>query len=197
MRKFFFCVLAAVCIGTGIWCGSVIRDRQTLNGELIRLHVIANSDSEEDQRIKLLVRDAIIGQLPQAESVRQAREYLQEHLSQLEACANEVLQANGCTETAQVTLGKESYPVREYDTFSLPSGVYESLRVVIGDGNGQNWWCVAFPALCMGATSEDAAEVAVGSGFSEELTDTLTAQDGYEIRFFLLDLLGRIEKFFS
>jgi len=86
--------------------------------------------------------------------------------------------------------------VRNYDTFRLPAGVYESLRIVIGEGEGKNWWCVVFPELCLPATAEGFESVAVGSGFSEALSGALTGETQYEIRFFLLDCFGRLENFF-
>ena len=95
-----------------------------------------------------------------------------------------------------VSFLKEEFPSRDYDTFSLPSGIYQSLRVTIGEGEGRNWWCVVFPTLCMGASVWDVEEGAAGGGFSQELTDTITGQKEYKIRFYLLDVLGRLENFF-
>ena len=95
-----------------------------------------------------------------------------------------------------MTFDREAFPVRHYDSFSLPSGVYHSLRISLGSAQGQNWWCVVFPRLCLPAAGEDFQEVAAGGGFSQPLTDTLTQKEGYRIRFFTLDLLGRIENFF-
>jgi stage II sporulation protein R len=82
-----------------------------------------------------------------------------------------------------------------YETFALPSGVYNTLRIVIGSGEGKNWWCVAFPGLCMGATVEDFEEAASCAGFSDTLTAALETEEGYELRFYFLDLLGRIGNF--
>ena len=95
---------------------------------------------------------------------------------------------------AVVTFLKEKFPVREYDSFTLPSGVYESLRITIGDGEGRNWWCVVFPKLCVSAASVE--DTAAGAGFSEPLTDAITQKQGYRIRFLLLDILGKIENLF-
>ena len=81
---------------------------------------------------------------------------------------------------------------KKYDTFTLPAGVYESLRVVIGEGQGKNWWCVAFPSLCAGATSAECEEAAQTAGMDDTLSETLTG--GLHLRFYLLDALGRAEK---
>lgn len=191
-------ILAIFALLAGLyWCGTVIADRESLHDSLIRLHVVANSDSQEDQQIKLQVRDAIIAYLrPAMESMpdmEQAKAYLQTHLGELEAVANQALLNAGSLDTAKITFALEEFPKRIYDTFSLPSGIYESLRVVIGEGSGQNWWCVVFPQLCLPATSDGFQDAAVSSGFSDTLTGTLTGD--YEVRFFLLDCLGELENF--
>ena len=91
-----------------------------------------------------------------------------------------------------MTFCKEAFDVRHYDTFSLPAGVYDSLRIVIGDGAGHNWWCVAFPTLCLPATTEGLDAVAADAGLSESLTKTLSRDSDFEIRFLLLDKLGQL-----
>ncbi len=187
----------AICglLALSVWAGAVAADRETLNRELIRLHVVANSDSREDQDVKLRVRDAIVESLrqdlAQVSDVEGAKAYLQENLPKIQDIANRALQAAGCDAQAVVTLCKEAFDTRYYDTFTLPAGVYEALRVVIGEGEGHNWWCVVFPSLCLPATAEGFQAEAVGAGFSEELTDTLSGD--YEVRFFLLDWLGKAE----
>ena len=189
------CTLLLITIVFGV--GTVISDKQVLAQDMIRLHVVADSNSNEDQAIKLKVRDAVIErlqdvmqQLPDAES---AKAYLQDHLNELEDLVNEVLQSagNGCK--AVVTLAKESFSKREYDTFTLPAGIYESLRVTIGSGEGKNWWCVVFPTLCVSATTDGFEDVAAGAGFSDRLSGTLTGKKEYQVRFFLLDCIGWIE----
>ena len=89
----------------------------------------------------------------------------------------------------------EEFATRYYDTFTLPAGIYEALRITIGEGEGQNWWCVVFPTLCVGATVEEFEETAHCAGFSDGLTGALTGEDGYEVRFFFLDALGKLENF--
>lgn len=178
-----------------VWMGGLIADRERLRQDILRLHVVAASDSEKDQAVKLRVRDAVLGSLRQGLSdltdVEQAKAYVEEMLPKIEKAANQVLAEAGFADTVQVSLTEWEFPEREYDTFSLPAGVYNALRVVIGEGEGQNWWCVVFPELCMGATTEEFREM---SAFSDDLNDTLTGQ--YEIRFWLLDKLGQIENFF-
>ena len=200
MRKLWKRVVFVAVVVAMFWTGTLIADRQRLNQELIRLHVVANSDAAEDQQIKLRVRDAIVESLRQGMvevlDVEQAKDYLRQQLPQLETLANRVLREAGFSETAVVSLNTEAFPTRDYDTFSLPAGVYEALRVTIGEGEGRNWWCVVFPEFCIPATAEGVEHVAVSNGFPDTLGETLTGSDGYQVRFFLLDCLGKLENLF-
>ena len=201
MKKMVKLVFACALLAAFVWCGTVIADRQRLNEELIRLHVVANSDRVEDQELKLLVRDAIITSLRQAladvRDTEQAKEYLQENLPKLQELANKTLDAAGSAQQAVVTLCREGFPTRQYNTFSLPAGIYEALRVIIGDGAGKNWWCVVFPSLCVPQTSQGFSDTAAGAGFPDALSGALTGEEPYQIRFYLLDKLGELEKFLA
>ena len=198
MKKLIKCVFACALLAAFVWCGTIIADRQRLNEELIRLHVVANSDSAEDQELKLQVRDAVITSLRQAladvQDTEQAKEYLQENLPKLQELANRTLDAAGSAQRAVVTLCREGFPTRQYDTFSLPAGVYEALRITIGEGEGKNWWCVVFPSLCLPRTSQGFTDTAAGAGFPEALSGALSGEEPYQIRFYLLDKLGELEK---
>ena len=200
MKFIWKCVRVCLLIAGLLWIGSLIVDRCFLNDEVIRLHVVANSDSQEDQDIKLQVRDAVndyLGELlANVTSVEEAKAYIQESLPKIQKVANEVLIRCGVEPDAVVTFCKETFGTRLYDTFRLPAGVYEALRITIGEGEGQNWWCVAFPTLCVPATSEGFEDVAAGAGFPERLSDALQEQESCSIRFFLLDCMGRLENFF-
>ena len=190
-------LLICACIPVMVWSYRLVADRRELREGLIRFHVVAHSDAPGDQAVKLRVRDAVlesIGKdLQNVADMDMARQYLRENLPKIRNVANQTLRAAGFTEEAAVSLCREAFDVRNYDTFSLPAGVYESLRIVIGDGQGQNWWCVAFPELCVPATAEVFAREAENAGFSESLTGTLMNNGDYEIRFFLLDALGQLE----
>lgn len=187
-------------LGVSLYMFSVFQDRNTLNEEILRLHVVANSDSEEDQAVKLKVRDAVIGELEQVmnglSDKEEAEQIVKEKLQDLQKAANAVLDAEGFSDRAIVTLTAEEFPTRFYDTFTLPAGIYDSLRITIGEGEGHNWWCVVFPSLCVPAAVEGVEDMAVGAGFSDSLTGAITGQQGYEVRFFFLDCLGRLENFF-
>lgn len=192
------CKRVSLCfvLAAFVWAGTLIVDRQRLNEELIRLHVVANSDSEADQSLKLRVRDAVTESLQDDLSklgdVEEAKAYLRESLPKIQAVANEALAAAGCDDRAVVTLCKEVFDTRHYDTFSLPAGIYESLRIVIGNGQGHNWWCVVFPSLCLPAASDGFEAEAASAGFPDPLTGALQGEE-YQLRFFMLDVLGRAQ----
>ena len=164
-------------------------DQQTLAGKLIRLHVVANSDSEQDQAVKLQVRDAVLEVTKDLD-----REELEQALPNIQAAAEACLRDLGCRDAVTVTLGQERFPTRLYENFSLPAGVYTALRVTIGEGEGQNWWCVAFPSICFRATTADLEAAAVSAGFTgEEIALITEANEGYVLKFKLLELLDRLK----
>lgn len=189
------CLLAAIC-----WCTFLFQDRKKLNEGLIRFHVVAHSDSERDQAIKGHVRDAVLqsmqSDLQKITDIDEAKEYLRQNIPKLQLLVDRTLKELGFAGGSVVTLCKESFNIRHYDTFSLPAGVYDSLRIVIGDGQGKNWWCVSFPTLCIPATISGFEDAAVGAGFSKPLARTLSGDEDYEIRFFLLHQLGKLENIF-
>ena len=197
MKKMIRTLTICLAVSVLIRFAALLGDKQTLKEELIRLHVVANSDSEDDQTIKLRVRDAVTEYLQTAMTdiadPVEAKAYLQENLPKIQTLANQVLEKAGVEPDAAVSLAKEAFDTRFYDTFQLPAGVYESLRIVIGEGEGRNWWCVVFPSLCLPATSSGFETVAAGAGFDEALIGALEGKPEYEIRFFLLDKLGELE----
>lgn len=192
-----FLIVILLILGA-IYAYSIYRDRQTLNNQVIRLHVVADTDDPEDQEIKLLVRDEILKLVNTIKSDALTKEdalaLLQDQLPRLQEAANRVLQQNGKDYQAEVTLQQEAFPTRIYDTFSLPAGVYDSLRVTLGSGEGKNWWCVVFPDLCASAAAV-VEETAVEAGFSDTLSKTLTQEEGYEVRFWVLDCWGKMQNF--
>ena len=200
MRKLLKTVGFLSVVAVVLYMGTVVRDKVQLRENVLRLHVVANSDSDEDQAVKLKVRDAILNEVEAitatAGSKEEARELLRVNLSVLEQAANTVLEAEGSGQQAGITLEREEFPRRQYDTFTLPAGVYDSLRVTIGEGTGRNWWCVVFPSLCIPAASDTVADTAVSAGFSDSLSGAITEEPVYEVRFFLLDCIGWLENFF-
>lgn len=196
MTKFVKWISILCVLGCFVFLSTVMIDRHRLNTDIIRLHIVAQSNAEKDQDIKLQVRDAVMMYLQKRmgniENCKDAELYLKSILQELENEANAVLAECAADYSAKVTLRQEPFDIRHYETFSLPSGVYQSLRIELGAAEGQNWWCVVFPSLCTSASS-DTGDVSV---FSDRLTDTIEGRNGYELRFFLLDWLGSFEKFF-
>ena len=180
-----------------VWSVTIISDKRMLRRELVRLHVVAASDSAEDQAMKLRLKDAVVESLradmAKLRNAEEAKAYLQENLPKIESFANRVLQEAGCSDTAQVRLALEEFSTRVYDTFTLPAGLYDALRITIGEGEGQNWWCVVFPGLCLPATGAGFQETASCAGFSNALSGALAGEEQYEIRFWVLDVLGQAE----
>lgn len=194
-RRLGILVLAA---GALTWGAGLLRDSKALEKNLVRLHVVANSDSQEDQDLKLQVRDAIVQQLNgvmgELDSAQAAKAFLTEHLGELQETANRVLQEAGSHLKAQVSLALEEFPTRVYDTFQLPAGLYEALRVTIGAGEGHNWWCVVFPTLCVPASSEGFQETGGGlRPIRPAGRDPHPGGGRLRIRFQLLDWLGQIK----
>lgn len=184
-------LLSAAILLSGVVLG---RQQQALAEKLIRLHVVADSDSEADQQIKLQVRDAVLAEaevaLRDAEDPKAA---LAAALPEIAETANDCLRRLGSADRAAVTLGRELFPTREYETFALPAGVYTSLRVTIGSGEGRNWWCVVFPSLCLSASAEDFAEAAQAAGLTEGEIRLITEEDGgYQLKFQSMELLQRL-----
>ena len=167
---------------------------------VMRLHVVANSDSEEDQALKLKVRDTVLSVVSdmceknECQSIEEACKAVEGHIDEIKVAAEKKIAAEGYSYPICVTLGEENYPTRNYETLAFPGGEYISLQVKIGKGEGKNWWCVLFPPLCLWAASE-AAPVAedalVNIGFSGEQYKIITQSDDvtYNVRFKILETL--------
>ncbi len=175
-----------------------VHGEEKIYDNVIRLHVLANSDSEEDQNIKLAVRDEVArltGELTAGcDSIEVAEEKLAQNLDKIKKCAENKLAALGCSLPVSVELGRENYPTKAYEEICFPAGEYSrSLRVNIGAAEGQNWWCVLFPQLCLGAaTAKDAEDAFISVGFTPEQYKIITETDEptYRLRFKILEALG-------
>lgn len=136
---------------------------ETLPENIVRLHVIANSNSPADQAVKLKVRDAVLLEASkyytQADTMQQAASALCVHLQAIETAANSALRENGFSITATVEITDSYFATRHYGEVTLPAGRYRTLRVTVGEGKGKNWWCVVFPALCLPAAETSADDV--------------------------------------
>ncbi|MBQ1264514.1 MAG: stage II sporulation protein R [Oscillospiraceae bacterium] len=173
--------------------------QRQLSEKLIRLHVVANSDTQEDQAIKLRVRDAVLLEAEQImKTADEPRQALQENLDKIHMAATRCLMNLSRSDTVTVRLGKELFPTRAYETFSLPAGVYESLRVSIGTGSGHNWWCVVFPSICLPAGSDDFSAAAQTAGMTaREICLITETSPQYEIKFKTIELLQELKNFLT
>lgn len=189
-------MLGVLCaLVAGAWMS---REQTELAGRMIRLHVIANSDSEEDQALKLAVRDQILAQVeglyPEGASLEEVKEILEGNLNTLAAAGRTVVEEWGQDYPVSARLEECWFPTKEYEGFALPAGEYTALRVVIGEGAGQNWWCVAFPPLCVGAASETVDEAAQAGYFTREQVSLVTEENGgYVLKFKGMELLGQLQ----
>lgn len=207
-EKFALTATLAVCISilfiTVVSAFVPIHNEQRIYSDVIRLHVIANSDSEEDQALKYEVRDYIIGYISslteECADIEEARESVEGKLEVINGKVSEYIREAGFPYTSEVTLTKEDYPTIVYgsesseETFRLPQGKYLSLRILIGEAEGKNWWCVLFPPLCMsGAKVEDELAVA---GYNHEQIKVLKNNDStkYVVRFKILEILSELFK---
>ena len=189
-------LLAVVLIGQIV---SLYHDKRVLQENLIRLHIVANSDSEEDQRLKLMVKDKINNYLQPAmanfKTKDDAERYLKQNLRTIEEIATAEVTNNGYDYPVTVCLEEKAFDTRVYSTFSLPEGIYNALCVNIGAAAGKNWWCVAFPSLCLPNSCAEFVETATQSGISDELSKDLLNTGEFRIRFYFLEQLGKLEKF--
>jgi len=190
-------VLAALVVGSWLQ-----REQRELADSVIRFHVIANSDSQEDQSLKLAVRDRVLAQAeklyPQDATLEEARQALEGHLNALAAAGRAVVEEQGYDYPVSAQLTRCWFPTKEYEGFALPAGDYEALRIVIGEGAGQNWWCVAFPPLCLGAASETVDQATKAGCFTQDQACLVTGEtEGYVLKFKGMELLGELQGFFG
>ena len=193
LEKFIavFLCIALLFAASGAWAARGVEER------VIRLHVRANSDSPEDQQIKLAVRDAVlelVGDLcADARSTAEAQERIEPQLGRIEDAARAVLADHGFDYGAQARLLPEDFPERDYGSFTLPAGRYVSLSVRLGSGQGHNWWCIVFPFLCGAQYSENAAQTA---GLTP-LQSGLIRSDDVKIKFRVAEYYRRIARLLS
>ncbi len=163
--------------------------------DTVRLHILAESDSDSDQALKLYLRDKILekygARLSKAESKENAEAIAKELLGDIEADAERWIREEGFSYGVTVTLTEEWYGTREYESFTLPAGVYTSLRVIIGEGCGKNWWCVMYPPLCIDIATEEAPPDDATIDYTKEEINLIT-EDGYRVKFKLLEIISSL-----
>ena len=174
-----------------------IHGEEKIYESVVRLHVLANSDSDEDQALKLKVRDAILAYVSprviDSSSREDAMRIINDEMDEIEKIAQSTVYNHGYDYDVDVTLTLEEYPTRNYEAMSFPSGAYVSLRVLIGEAEGQNWWCVLFPPLCLSTATEQSAneEAFIAVGLNSDQYKIITESDDvkYQLRFKLLEAI--------
>lgn len=192
---FTFCVIALTVILTLL----PIHGEAAVYDSVVRLHVLANSDNEQDQELKLKVRDAVLEGTSElfssCKTKEEAERKITDNIDLIKDIAQEVIRKNGYDYSVQVLVGQEDYPTRTYGSFCFPSGEYTSLQIMIGDAEGQNWWCVLFPPLCLNAASDSDVSVEVGLTGGQYNIITQTDRPKYKARFKILETIeGAIGK---
>ena len=183
-KKQIICTVLALIISlcaTGILTEAKVTEVQKkMADEVFRFHVLANSDSEKDQALKMKVKEKVIDymkeELPESESVEMTKAWAKNHLAEIEAMAEDALQKEGCIDTVKAEVTTCYFPDKTYGDITFPKGEYEALRIEIGAAKGQNWWCVLYPNLCF----IDAVHAVVADEGKEELKEVLDEEE-YEM----------------
>lgn len=193
-RKFELSVCIALVISICLSMVSFAKTSERVREDVLRLHVIANSDSESDQTLKLKVRDAVLTAgadiFDGSINVDNAVSKITPRLEQIKETAETVIRENGLDYDVKVMLSREYFTTRTYDTVTLPAGKYLALRVIIGEGAGHNWWCVMFPPMCLPAADKTEKIEEVLS--SDEAT-LVEKNPKYEVRFKVLELYEELK----
>ncbi len=188
----------ALCFGliSAIFLSLAVFDArcEDLRKNVLRLHIIANSDNADDQNLKLEIRDEILSQstdlFDTATDITSAKIIAEQRLSEFKEIAEQVISDNGFDYTVSVKLDKSFFETRVYDDFTLPAGIYDSLLITIGEGKGKNWWCVIFPEICVSAASKGDLTDTV----SNESANVAKSQKRYKAEFKIVEVYQKIKK---
>lgn len=170
-----------------------IKTSESISQEVFRLHILANSDSDEDQSLKLKVRDKILTESESlfinCKNLNDVITTSKNNIEYFEKLANECIKENGYNYETKVYVDEEYFNTREYEKITLPSGVYNALKIEIGEAKGHNWWCVMFPAICLPAVSDDE----INSILNEDEIELINSNNKYEIRFKIVEIYEKIK----
>lgn len=196
-KKWELALLLGLCAAM-LWGAWSMQRQDALAQKMIRLHVIANSDSEADQALKLEVRDKVLDftttVLQRSADMEDAQVRLREELTRIETIAQREIAAQGYDYPVTAQLASAEFPLKEYDGFSLPAGEYMALRLVIGEGEGRNWWCVVYPPLCTAAAA-DMPQTAIHAGLTDDDVSLITEEDtGYVLKFRSVELWEQLRQ---
>lgn len=196
MRRLTVAIFTAIIV-CAVWTAvRGAQEVQNMTEKLVRIHVIANSDSDSDQQLKFKVRDGILNTVTKtvggAKDKAEAMERISENLGKINFEAEKIVAESGKDYPVTVTLKPEEFSERVYDGFTLPAGVYDSLCVRIGEAAGRNWWCVCYPGLCLGsAVSVDDCGV-----FTEGELKIIKEPAKVRYKLWCFELIRKIKKFF-
>ena len=196
MKKRIFILFLTLTLLIGLLTFLPVHSEAQIYDKVLRLHVIANSDSEEDQSLKLLVRDAILEKtnvlLASANSREDAKNIIEANLTELQKIAKSTVDANGYSYSVSVEFDEEEYPTKSYESCAFPAGEYLSLRIKIGVAKGKNWWCVLFPPMCLSAATDKESFISAGITDSQYQIITETSKPKYKVRFKILESLSEM-----
>lgn len=174
-----------------------IQTSERISEDVFRLHILANSDDEEDQQLKLKVRDAVLekGQnvFTDCSSLDEIINSCENNIDLFEKTAEECIKENGYNYSVNAYVDKEYFNTREYEEITLPSGIYNALKIEIGEAKGHNWWCVMFPAICLSAVSDNE----INHILDDEEIDLINSDSKFEIRFKIVEIYEKIKSSLS
>ena len=178
--------------------GAFSADCETIRSETLRLHILANSDREEDQALKLQVRDRILESMEQTievpDSLSEAKESARKNLDKIKQIASEEVKRCGFNYKVDAEIVNMYFTTRQYEHFTLPAGMYDAVRVTIGEAKGKNWWCVLYPPLCIPAAQSD---LIIDHTYGEKEQAIVTSDPKYEVRFAFIEWLESVKCFFG
>lgn len=200
MNKYIFKIAGVVVIFLYIWMVVLGNDplQPAIASKILRFHVLANSDSKEDQAVKEVVRDAVGTYmqplLEDADSLEETKQIVNENLGVIIEIAKTTLEENGYTYDVDACITTTDFPEKNYGSYTFPKGEYEALQITIGEGKGQNWWCVLYPNMCFRGTVYEVVEEEAGEALREvlspwEYADVFESQE-VELRFKFLEYFG-------
>lgn len=170
-----------------------IETSENISDQVFRLHILANSDSAEDQQLKLKVRDEILKKgetvFASSNSLEETIELCKNNIALFQQTAEQCLKDNGSDYDVKVYVDKEYFNTREYDEITLPSGIYNALKIEIGQGKGHNWWCVMFPAICLSSVTDNE----LNKYLSEDEQKLVNSDSKYEVRFKIVEIYEKVK----
>ncbi|MBQ3265880.1 MAG: stage II sporulation protein R [Ruminococcus sp.] len=195
MKKYIHLLVLAVIIAGMLLCLPFFDSCEELTEDVLRVHILANSDSAADQSLKLSVRDRVVTECSAyydgCSGKEEALAITRAHLTEIEKLASDEICRHGFRYPVHAEVGEMYFDTRYYDDFTMPAGRYDALRVTIGDGEGQNWWCVMYPSLCVGAASKQEMEDDLDDGEYRVVTS-----DRYDFRFKLVEYWEELRSWF-